>query len=386
MGELMTSFSFKQCVSLAMGTPGVNLFLRALGSKIGKYACIRVSNGLPDVPELYKDPDLLSFGDMAHIGDRAMLETALYFYSEDKNGELQIDYGSISLDEHALLGAGAVALPHSVIPFQGAIGALSLLTEHTKAKEQVMHLGNPNARPLYHIPKLPPKELSTFESLVYYISPILQPFLIIAILTITAFFSALLSVQDFFGETGEIAGVYIYPTFLLWLRLPIAVLVFGLFSCFFAILSKWMLLGKLNNEEEYGIYSIKYFIWNFILLVVTAVHLLFTEIIRGSPFYNIYLRLLGVTIGSNCYIEALNIPDFDLIEIGDNVYIGPHVLLTAHTYEAPNLSRDVVKIGNRCVLNPTSATLPSFTMEDDTQLHSLSLGMKGMTVGVQEIE
>jgi non-ribosomal peptide synthetase-like protein len=224
------------------------------------------------------------------------------------------------------------------------------------------------------------------ESVVYYMSPILQPFIIIAILTITGFFSALLSVQDFFGETGDIAGVYIYPTLLLWVRLPVAIMVFGLFSCFFAIASKWMLLGKLNNDDVYGIYSIKYFLWNFVLLVVTAVHLLFTEIIRGSPFYNVYLRLLGVTIGSNCYIEALNIPDFDLIEIGDDVYVGPHVILTAHTYEAPNLSRDVVKIGNRCVLNPTCATLPSFTMEDDTQLSSLSLGMKGMTVGVQEIE
>ena len=384
--ELMTSFSFKQCVSLAMGTPGVNLFLKALGSKIGKYACIRVSNGLPDVPEIYKDPDLLSFGDYAHIGDRAMLETATYFYSEDKEGELLVDYGPISFDEHALLGSGAVALPHSEIPYQGAIGAMSLLNEHTKAKEQVMHLGNPCARPLYHIPKLPPKKLSLLESVAYYISPILQPFLIIAILTITAFFSALLSVQEFFGEAEESAGSYIYPTFLLWIRLPITILVFGSFTCFFAIVSKWMLLGKLNNDDIYGIYSIKYFSWNFVLLVVTAAHLLFTEILRGSPFYNVYLRLLGVTIGSNCYIEALNIPDFDLMEIGDDVYIGSQVILTAHTYEAPNISRDEVKIGNRCVVSTASATLPAFTMEDGAELSSLSLGMKGMTVSVQEIE
>jgi len=205
-------------------------------------------------------------------------------------------------------------------------------------------------------------------------------------LTITAFFSALLSVQDFFGNTETISGVYFYPTLLLWIRLPITTLTFGLFSCFFAILVKWLLLGKLKNDEVYGIYSIKYFLWNFVLLLITAVHLLFTELIRGSPFYNVYLRLLGVTIGNNCYIEALNIPDFDLIELGDDVYVGPHVLLTAHTYEAPDLSRDDVKIGNRCVLEPTSATLPSFTMEDDTTLTSLSLGMKGMTVGVQEIE
>jgi hypothetical protein len=116
-------------------------------------------------------------------------------------------------------------------------------------------------------------------------------------------------------------------------------------------------------------------------MVQSIVHLQFTEILRGSPFYNIYLSFLGVQVDTDAYIEGMSMPDFDLVSIGARSVVGPHVLLNAHSYEAPYLTRQKVVIGRNCVLMPTSATLPEFTMENGATLECLNVGLKGMVLG-----
>jgi non-ribosomal peptide synthetase-like protein len=162
---------------------------------------------------------------------------------------------------------------------------------------------------------------------------------------------------------------------------PIIYMVHGLIMCLCIVALKWLLLGKIVSSKKYRTYGFHYYLWNMVLMIQSIAHLHFTEVLRGSPFYNWYFRALGMKLGKDVYFEAVAVPDLDLVSVGDRTTVEQNVLLCAHSYEAPFLTRDPVVIGKGCVLRPASVTLPEFVMEDESQLESLQVGLKGMVMG-----
>ena len=53
----------------------------------------------------------------------------------------------------------------------------------------------------------------------------------------------------------------------------------------------------------------------------------------GTPFFAMFMRLLGVKIGKNVFIETALFGEFDLVEIGDNAALNVDVIVQNHLFE-----------------------------------------------------
>lgn len=196
--------------------------------------------------------------------------------------------------------------------------------------------------------------------------------MISTVVAVAGYFTCLFSMLDFWNYT---------PASTVLLLTPAIYLLHGLLLCLIVVALKWALLGRLGKSKRHRTYGLHYYTWSMWLMVQSIVHLHFTELLRGSPLYTLYFRLLGLRAERDVYLEAVSIPDVDLVFIGEGSAVEQHVLLCGHSYEAPFLTRDRVHIGRNCVVRPTAATLPEFRMEDDSQLECLQVGLKGMVVG-----
>lgn len=374
--DTLLEYSFRHTASLTLGTSFINFWLAVLGAKIGWRACIRVCNGIHDLPDSYRDPELIEVGADVHVGDRAALITGVTRRATDgeKRGNVETTYGRITIGDHALVGMGSVVLGGARVPHKTGVGALSRVTAVDELKEGAMHMGNPRPRPIYHIPEegLRDRAFTVGEWVLYFLFPLIQPLVITTVVAVAGFFTCLFSMLDFWKYT---------PASTTLLLTPFIYLLHGLLLCLMVVLLKWVLLGRMTKSKKHCTYDLHYYTWNMVLMVQSIVHLHFTELLRGSPFYNVYFRMLGLHIERDVYLEAVSIPDVDLVFIGEGSVVEANVLLGAHSYEAPFLTRDRVHIGKNCVVRPTAATLPEFKMEDNSELECLQVGLKGMIMG-----
>jgi carbonic anhydrase/acetyltransferase-like protein (isoleucine patch superfamily)/acyl carrier protein len=374
--DTLLEYSFRHTASLTLGTSFINFWLSILGAKIGWRACIRVCNGIHDMPDSYRDPELIDVGKDVHVGDRAALITGVTCRATDgeKRGNVETTYGVIKIGDRALIGMGSVILEGARIPAGTGVGALCCVTSKDSLKEGAMHMGNPRPRPIYHISAegLQDRNFSAMEWFWYFTFPLIQPLVITAVISVAGFFTCLFSMLSFWEYTPASTPLMVAP---------FIYMIHGFVLCMIVVLLKWALLGRMVPSQRHRTYDLHYYTWNMVLMVQSIVHLHFTELLRGSPFYNVYFRWLGVHIERNVFLEAVSIPDVDMIFLGEGSVVEQNVLLGGHSYEAPFLSRNRVHIGKNCVVRPTAATLPEFRMEDGSELDCLEVGLKGMVVG-----
>jgi non-ribosomal peptide synthetase-like protein len=98
------------------------------------------------------------------------------------------------------------------------------------------------------------------------------------------------------------------------------------------------------------------------------------------PLLNAFFRLMGARIGKNVLINTSNIFDFDLIEIGDNAFVGGDAVIIGHVGERGLLRIRPVRIGARCTVGQSSVVFPGAIMEEGSVLGALSLLPKGKTL------
>jgi non-ribosomal peptide synthetase-like protein len=261
-------------------------------------------------------------------------------------------------------------MPGSTIPDNAGVGVLSRVTHMDELESEVMHMGTPTPRRLYHIPSsFVDRKFSFAEKICYGLSSIIQPFVVILILSFAAFFPCYLAT---YIQTNSI--------YYMIAAMPLLYLVYGAALMLSTVILKWLLLGRIADSKKFETYSLYYYRWNLLMMLMSSVHLYFVEIIRGSPFYNFYLTLLGVKVGSNCHLDVAIIPDLDLVSFGDNVVVESNSIICAHSYEEPYITRGSVKVGDGCVVRQITVTLPELTMERNTVLDVLKTGLKGMTL------
>jgi len=126
---------------------------------------------------------------------------------------------------------------------------------------------------------------------------------------------------------------------------------FALFNL--TIAAKWLIIGR-YKAGDYPIWGSYYFrCW----LVETILHLSPFQFLSNSPLYIHALRLLGVKIGQNVNLGAVDIGAFDLLEIGDGSSFGSSVLINNRLFVGDvmrlrpiSCGRDV-QIGSVVVLN-----------------------------------
>ncbi|KAI9309236.1 hypothetical protein BJ944DRAFT_137912, partial [Cunninghamella echinulata] len=133
---------------------------------------------------------------------------------------------------------------------------------------------------------------------------------------------------------------------------------------FFAILCKWVIIGR-YRAGRYPLWGQYYLRWWFVHQVTRVAG---RGIFKTNPsWYCWYLRMMGAKVGRNCVVDIhADIQEFDLVTIGDgcsfdNCSVRPFSLSKGHM----NLNEIVV--GNNCVVGLKSAVasgshLPSGTV------------------------
>ena len=166
---------------------------------------------------------------------------------------------------------------------------------------------------------------------------------------------------------------------LLAFALGIGYLIFGLAYLVLVVVIR-KLIGFRSREGDYPFLSSYAIRWAFLGSLVGLAKILILDHIKGMPILNAFFRLMGARIGRNVLINTCNLFDFDLIEIGDDAFIGGDAVIIGHVGEKGFLKIRPVRIGPRCTVGQSSVVFPGATMEEGSVLGALSLLPKGKTL------
>lgn len=159
----------------------------------------------------------------------------------------------------------------------------------------------------------------------------------------------------------------------------IGYLIFGLAYLVLVILIRHIIRFR-SREGDYPFISSYAIRWAFLGSLVGLAKILILYHIKGMPVLNAFFRMMGARIGRNVLINTSNIFDFDLIEIGDNAFVGGDAVIIGHVGERGVLRIRPVRIGPRCTVGQSSVVFPGAIMEEGSVLGALSLLPKGKTL------
>ena len=158
---------------------------------------------------------------------------------------------------------------------------------------------------------------------------------------------------------------------------PLLYLGFCLAAGGFVVLLKWLVIGRYEPIVR-PLWS--FLVWRTELVTSTYENLavpLLLEPLKGTPYINLYLRLMGCRIGRRAYIDTTDITEFDLVRIGDDAALNEGAGLQTHLFEDRVMKVSAVEIGDRAVVGSMAIALYDSVVEADAQLGDLSVLMKG---------
>jgi hypothetical protein len=145
----------------------------------------------------------------------------------------------------------------------------------------------------------------------------------------------------------------------LWTCLAVGVsyFIFGFSLMFLAALLRWIF--RLNPKEgEYPFVSLGMLRWYISNALQFLVWTTFGDFLLMTPFAALFYRLMGARLGLNVQINSKYCADLSLLEIGDNVVIGGHATVIAHSFESRGLVLRRVRIGRGAIIGLNAIVLP----------------------------
>ena len=143
------------------------------------------------------------------------------------------------------------------------------------------------------------------------------------------------------------------------------------------IAAKWLLIGKWR-ADVIPVWSLSYYrFW----LVKTLVQMSPVRAIGGAPLYNVYLRLLGASIGEDVVILSKSLPVCtDLLTIGDGTILSEDTQIPTYRAEGGYIETGPVTLGCDVFVGEGSVLDIDTVMEDDSQLGHASSLQRGQRV------
>jgi acetyltransferase-like isoleucine patch superfamily enzyme len=89
-------------------------------------------------------------------------------------------------------------------------------------------------------------------------------------------------------------------------------------------------------------------------------------------FPKIFYKLFGAKLGKRVAIFT-RLWDVELMEIGDDTYIGTNCIIGAHAISQGELYRKKIRIGSNCTIGAGTIILPGVTIEDNVIVASNSV-------------
>ncbi len=144
----------------------------------------------------------------------------------------------------------------------------------------------------------------------------------------------------------------------------------------FVIAAKWILIGR-YRPGSYPLWGWFYFRWWLATTLEAAVPVGY---LTGTPWLNIYLRLMGAKIGRNVYLGSDGFVAYDLLDIGEGTSINADAVASGYTIEDGHLKIGRIEIGRRCFIGARSVVRLDTQLQDDATLEDLSLLARGKTI------
>jgi non-ribosomal peptide synthetase-like protein len=160
--------------------------------------------------------------------------------------------------------------------------------------------------------------------------------------------------------------------------LPLYYLVFfAVPSLILTLACKWLIIGT-YKKSEWPMWDHR--VW--FSEAVTAINETLADPIllahlAGTAYLPACLRLFGVQIGRQVWLNTSDITEFDCVSIGDEAQLNAISGPQTHLFEDRVMKIDRVDIGQRAVIGSHSIALPGSRIGNDTRLDSLSLVMSG---------
>jgi non-ribosomal peptide synthetase-like protein len=349
-------------LNMVYGTVYSTPWLRLLGTKIGKQTEISTAANF--------SPELVSIGANAFVADDVSLGASRVYL-----GHMNLQ--QVNIGDESFLGNSALVPGGSEMVGENLLGCLSVSPKI--APEGTDWVGNPPFR----IPQRQQEE--QFDaSLTFKPSPWLigqrwsiEFLRIIMPLTFSAgaISTLIYLIEDNLDDIG-----YDLPLDELVAILPVWSIGIGFMACAFVFCCKWLLVGRYKSQS---LPLWNNYVWRSELVTGLNENIAtpwLTDYLLGTPFLAWYWRLMGARIGKRVYIDSSDITEFDLIRVDDRAALNNGCSLQTHLFEDRVMKMSHVHIGKYCVVGHASIVLYDTKMEPGSQLHGLSLLMKGETL------
>jgi non-ribosomal peptide synthetase-like protein len=341
-------------------------WLRMLGAKIGARTEISTATNVT--------PDLLSIGKESFIADTVSL------------GAVKVDRGWMELaptniGAQTFVGNGALVPAHSTIADNSLIGCFSIPPVSDKPMQSdTAWLGSP----AIYIPHRevidsyekaqtykPPRYLYAIRLAIEFLRVTLPGSIhFLVLFTLEVGLTVIADANSSWKWDLAIwAGVF--------LIFPFCYFLFTALSTFFVIGLKWLVVGRYRSGT---IPLWSSFIWRTELITGLYEAIIvpgFLFFILGTPFAPMLLRLLGMKIGRNVYIETTDFTEFDLITIDDNVILDRDSTLQTHLFEDRVMKLGKLHLYPRAQVGSWGMILYDTVLEPDVLIKPMSLVMKG---------
>ncbi|KAK9904717.1 hypothetical protein WJX75_001194 [Coccomyxa subellipsoidea] len=160
----------------------------------------------------------------------------------------------------------------------------------------------------------------------------------------------------------------------LWAVLPVipaAWLAFGFLLMAATVVTKHAFQPPLYAHRPIPMFGCEFFRWWLVQRMVGLTTVLFADQLRGTPFLVWWFRALGARIGRDAYIDSVDMSDFDLINIGDDVAINEGATLLGHYLKDGLLHFGEVIVEDRVRIEPYAAVQPGSRLEAGSHLKAL---------------
>ena len=328
-------------ISYFTGTPIMNIFLRLLGSKVGKNCYINTS--------------AISAFDLFNIGDNVSICTDSHLKGFTiADGYLYI--GSIHLEDDCHVGTRCCLANNTRMKKNSSIEDLTLVPEGQVIPSGENWGGSPASKMGMNgvQESVPPWSK---RNIFYSVSVFLIP-----LITMIAYFPGMMVITHF--DYSSESWIALLPHIFLVGVMFIVILVLII------TLLKWVLLGNIKEgvyRINSGFYHRKWFFDQLMKLSLQVLGTLYTTL-----YLQIWFRMLGVKMGKRVEISTVEFISPDLLVTGDECFLADSVSIGASSVRNGYITIARTYIGNRTFVGNSAVISPDTHLGDNVLVGVLS--------------
>ncbi|KAK7262556.1 hypothetical protein RJT34_30130 [Clitoria ternatea] len=382
----MTISCHLRSAKLLSGTEAFCIYLRLLGANIAKHCSIRAINPV-------SNPELLSLGAGVHLGDFSRIITGFHSSSGYVRGKIEVR-------DNSVIGSQSLILPGSLVQKNVILGALSVAPMNSVLKEGSVYIGSEsqvvkrnstNDEEVEEMDKLSKKKLGNFSAGLHkndsqkvtltrtwdqtfsalFTQPLLQTVLPYIMLSLAIFPS--LNCVVYLKSAKQLQIYWLLPLF--WV-------LSGALAALACVIAKWVLVGRREAGETEPIWSQRITLDSTWQAIRTLVGDYFMDMTSGSFLFVLWMRLMGADVDMEhaVYVDSMGaLLNPEMVRIERGGCVGKEALLFGHIYEGEGgmVKFGEIKIGEDGFVGSRAVAMPGVQLENEGNLSSLSLAMKG---------